>query len=480
MQKRGLLETLKRTALSGVIVAAGVVGIMKHDGVQAKVAGKVPVLKKVLLPEIQGNTFSEAFKEARLRGLKTFVWSKNGKVYTTEYKGSAKEQMEKYGIVNDQLQDRSWWKDRLIDNLNPGGYHAPWERVWDAIVLNKKDSERKPDRISREDYYSIYMGRPQQHNTLGISDYTPANVEEVNGKKLPASSKIIYKDNRLSQYLTQCWAIYAKHLLSEPNHRESRIMHKDLYHFKMSLGHDEQGDYICYHDTWNIAPLGPTTDFGKPFEIYDRIYFDMEKLDEAFQKQKKIAREFNFEDEILPLTVDGVRRFKNGSREEWWKDLVEQRMTITRVDKYGYKRSGVVQGAQGNIIETIKYKTDEKRRLLGEVHRDSSGKIIEEREYVLDAKGRLIKEIQKNDVGFESVYVYDASGDGVGRIRRLRGVLLDGYGDIYEQALEQEHRMSKTSAKKQSLSNVSSETRGGRQGTRTHVVPNNRDSGYEI
>lgn len=327
MKKNRLTELLKRLTLSGVILAAGVAGIAKRDGVHAKVARNVPVLKKFFFKEIDGATFSEAFREARQRGLKTFIWAQNGKAYTTEYKGSNKEQMEKYGIVNDQLQDRRWWQDRLADNLNPGGYEGAFHRVWSAVVLGQKMALRETaeeQRLSRMDYFNTYMGRPQQHDTLGISDYAPANVGEVNGKKMPAEGRVIYKDNELSRYLAKYWAIYVQHLLSESNHKESRIVHQDMYRFKMSLGHDKQGDYICYHDTWNMAPFGPTTDFGKPFEVYDRIYFDREKLNEAFREQKQIAMDSD-DDALSPWwAVCGVLKLesvRNGGKIYWIKRL---------------------------------------------------------------------------------------------------------------------------------------------------------------
>ncbi|MBP6060494.1 MAG: hypothetical protein KA515_00605 [Candidatus Pacebacteria bacterium] len=44
--------------------------------------------------------------------------------------------------------------------------------------------------------------------------------------------------------------------------------------FKLSLGKDERGNYISYYDKWDLANNQLEGIVGKPFEIYDRIYYD--------------------------------------------------------------------------------------------------------------------------------------------------------------------------------------------------------------
>lgn len=57
----------------------------------------------------------------------------------------------------------------------------------------------------------------------------------------------------------------------------------ELGFFQMSLGKDERGEYLSYYDLWDFGQpgqevvdvLGGVNRFvGKPFEIYDRVYFD--------------------------------------------------------------------------------------------------------------------------------------------------------------------------------------------------------------
>lgn len=53
--------------------------------------------------------------------------------------------------------------------------------------------------------------------------------------------------------------------------------------FKISVGKDERGEYISYYDLWDFGrPQGQFKKvvelsegvLGKPYEIYDRVYFD--------------------------------------------------------------------------------------------------------------------------------------------------------------------------------------------------------------
>ena len=62
---------------------------------------------------------------------------------------------------------------------------------------------------------------------------------------------------------------------------EERFVAKDnisaiMGGFKLSKGHDAQGDYISYYDRWDLegSVEGKEGIIGKPYEIYDRIYYD--------------------------------------------------------------------------------------------------------------------------------------------------------------------------------------------------------------
>ena len=305
---------------------------------------------------VEGETFSDAFESARRQGKKTFIWAGNEGVYTTEYKGSPQEQMAVYGITNEQLHDRNFIQDRLAKNINPVSYINPVERFFDAVVLNKKDEKRErmdkhkdkvlewakvdhrygfDDDAARLDYFNIYNGIPQSNNTLSISNCKPDNPQY----------DYCYRDNNLTRsikdYLPYILKQYdditdgkfissnnyenaseldGKILLNkaynsfyDENHihgtvycdgsvKQGTTSGYNLGHYLVTLGKDEKGCYLSYHDVWDISAgrglveglLGKidmetlysmywkaneiNTDFGQPFEVYDRIYFDPNTL----------------------------------------------------------------------------------------------------------------------------------------------------------------------------------------------------------
>ena len=118
------------------------------------------------------------------------------------------------------------------------------------IIIKQKNKQRI-------DAFNLYMGKPQVSNTFSVSKYRPS----------------ISKDDNVIYYSLNDMTIRDSHLVGTG----SDVMGR----YKSSYGKDDRGDYISYYDKWDINPFGLknpitdkeiTTDFGKPFEIYDRIY----------------------------------------------------------------------------------------------------------------------------------------------------------------------------------------------------------------
>ena len=66
-------------------------------------------------------------------------------------------------------------------------------------------------------------------------------------------------------------------VMSSYDPKTRSMMYEDVYagvmgNFNVSKGVDPETGrpYVAYRDLWDIAPAN----FGKPFEIYDRIYLD--------------------------------------------------------------------------------------------------------------------------------------------------------------------------------------------------------------
>ena len=144
-----------------------------------------PQIAAFFFDTIDGNTYSEAFKQAREKGLKTFIWSKNGQVYSTEYAGTPKEQMDVYGLVNEQMQDPTWWEKRVANNVKDMNYSTGSQllkRVWNTVVLNQQEQRNMTE--DERDYFNTYVGKPQVNGILGISNYRPANSSEKKWKRV--------------------------------------------------------------------------------------------------------------------------------------------------------------------------------------------------------------------------------------------------------------------------------------------------------
>ena len=237
-----------------------------------------------------------------------------------------------------------------------------------------------------------------------------------NGKGLPESAdKVIYRDKQISEEIQNYWAIFAQHLINEANHRESRFYDRELGHFKMALGHDEKGYYISYHDVWNLEPGGISLDFGKPFEIYDRIYFDPQKIEGALAEQRKRIVE-DKELAFAPL-IYTEHQLENGE-----------------VEKVLNRLTGVT---------TSRYKGD---KLLKQISTDADGNLLTAVEFIYDEEWNMIRQIIKNNK-FVEQYEYNNTGTTSSIIRDAKTMeIVDGFGPAYEQALkeEKEHETSAT------------------------------------
>lgn len=169
--------------------------------------------------------------------------------------------------------------DSDVDPIDPAGRAKP-------------KSER--DQPS-EDGWRLYLGLPQLHGTYGVSDYTPTQARD----RAPYYFKI---NNGLEQSVTTSDGTaltpeetasglkqLVQRLAGSRNRRAlaSQLESENVFNrkplavlgdFTVSLGGDAKGPYISYYDKWDLtSPLiGQNADkvAGKPFEVYDRLYFD--------------------------------------------------------------------------------------------------------------------------------------------------------------------------------------------------------------
>lgn len=224
----------------------------------------------------------KAFAAARKAGEKEYLY--NNVRYTTYYAGTPQQQLKETGLTNEQLQNRGFISNRLAQNLHPRGYDKPVSRVYDAVVKNNKDSNRNLELNSRMDAYNLYMGLPQTHNTFEISKYKPTK-----GKN---EDVLYYKksDNAKSNWDTTIGSKKDSEHMLEFIGDDGKLVDESIKsryddiagNYTINLGKDDNGKYISYYDKWDLNPFSLenpltkkeiTTDIGKPFEIYDRVYY---------------------------------------------------------------------------------------------------------------------------------------------------------------------------------------------------------------
>jgi len=240
---------------------------------------------------LETDSFGQAYSKARKQGKTKFSYQ--GKDYSTKYKGTPEEQLKQTGITDAQLHDRNIIQDQLAKNLFPIGYDKL--NVLGSLFTKNSDRKTLEDQIrTNTDYYewtaedakrrldafNLYSGLPQKHGTFSVSKNKPSiskNKDDIyysitNDKlrKLLADKITTYDLNAQKDIPAQ-FKENDQSIQYVPGAKNKIILDDKsgvMGNFTASLGKDDQGDYVSYYDKWDIAPK----DFGKPMEIYDKIY----------------------------------------------------------------------------------------------------------------------------------------------------------------------------------------------------------------
>lgn len=218
-------------------------------------------------------------------------------------------------------------KDRVLTNVNPSGYNSGGRayktgfatRALNTIVLNNVESKRatmdkKPSAEfkERQDLLSLYLGRNQKSNSIGVSSYRPtvgdnpkhqyvtsalAEGEIGQGVKnipnLKSNSLTEIKDKVLEAIKDGTMGI------GESGKGGFHVNLPSMNEATMDVGEDKKGYYISYSDRFDLNPLRGTASIlknspkaaavakamgvsaiedlnpiGRPVNIYGRIYID--------------------------------------------------------------------------------------------------------------------------------------------------------------------------------------------------------------
>lgn len=80
--------------------------------------------------------------------------------------------------------------------------------------------------------------------------------------------------------------------------------------FTLGQGVDENGKYVSYYDKWDIETPAGMIPFGKPYHIYDRMYYQDAGL-VATSPYERIPKSWKEKYDWTPNVEEEYIRFKN-------------------------------------------------------------------------------------------------------------------------------------------------------------------------
>lgn len=191
------------------------------------------------------------------------------------------------GITREQRQT---YKPIIAETLARGvdpmqGYKTETQHFWRDIVKGRNVEfwSRVGEKTDHEeDAWRMYLGMPQQHDTFGISQHRPTKARESTPYYYTLNG---FLDNPLGLVAGEFSTIETpqeaiRSIVSQIDIGGGRFVDNQragepMGHFTWTRGADEKGSYISYYDKWNLdIPMEQDGFIGKPFEIYDRLYYD--------------------------------------------------------------------------------------------------------------------------------------------------------------------------------------------------------------
>lgn len=272
------------------------------------------------------STFQKAYRKAKDAGEKNFMYGSNR--YSTKYAGTPAQEMEQYGITNDQrIFNPSQLRLNLGNLRTEGGYNTELSDVFYTAMTGKNRSDWDSDQLGKaeNDAFNLYLGLPQKHNSFRPSNYKPGTYEIINynqefpkilNQKIEDDIKNFGRPEKESTF---------------QNHQKGRIRSVkpwgDIVMGKHTVkrGKDDKGDYIEYIDKWDLdsyklktdqgyVPVGGLADiFNKPFPIYGRVYYKKDSKGRLVRSDLNSDNVYENEENIEEQKFGGLIKAENGT-----------------------------------------------------------------------------------------------------------------------------------------------------------------------
>lgn len=179
--------------------------------------------------------------------------------------------------------------EAIYNAVTPFGYGGHEGQLLDAtarIIKNDPgEVARQLTPPAREDAWRLYLGLPQENNTLRPAKYKPAKSKDKNATYYELDPRQFLEVQKGNIGISDSGYIGRnntfRRLLSSLRDKESLTVSDStptevnvMGNFTLSKGEDEKGKYISYYDKWDLdEPFSKLVQVGKPFEIYGRIYY---------------------------------------------------------------------------------------------------------------------------------------------------------------------------------------------------------------
>ncbi len=209
--------------------------------------------------------------------------------FQENYARAVKEMREK-GITSEQAATYRPINEVIYRGIHPFGYGGTPERIVTApegMATNGEIPDKAPVRERnkrRYDAWALYLGMPQTKGTFSISPYQPSQAAD--------QSQTYYRINDFWKRAASKWDGYNKPMIQPATQEEAYARLQEqaargkggdpdvMGNFKFGKGQDARGPYLSYYDRWDLDGSdveGKEGRYGKPFEIYDRLYYSPEK-----------------------------------------------------------------------------------------------------------------------------------------------------------------------------------------------------------
>ena len=292
--------------IAGIYVAAD---LNKQEGFVYKDEAAKELKEKGITADQKYSAYKPGVSEMLYEGVKPLGYQDY--VDENEFMSGFFKYLEDKGVPNaGMLQD-------LIPNVAQGReerskklqeFYSHKRKGLEGLVAQPvSTSEEMP---SLDDAWRLYLGLPQKNETFGISNYHPARSQEDKyyfklnkfwddfyrggvslswdeyhiSPETPDNVKYAFSSKSISRNSVESAVRIIKELGGE---KASIVVETEylaieggdvMYHFTMALGEDERGSYIAYYDKWDLTSSFSESvairGVGKPFEIYDRLYYN--------------------------------------------------------------------------------------------------------------------------------------------------------------------------------------------------------------